>query len=326
MHLSRVNLNLFVVFDAIVSEGSVTAAADKLNLSQPAVSHALARLRELLDDPLFERRGQALLPTATARALMPSVRAALRTLERAVRESSAFDPARSERRFTLGIRNVAEGLVLPQLMSSVAGETAAVDIVAVRTEAAQLEADLVAGRLDAALEVAVSTSAAIRRELFWSDPLVVLARPGHPAIGRGGLELDTYLAQGHVQVSARPRGAGLEDTALRKLGLERRIRLRCKDYTAACRIVAGTDLLATLPARYAEVVNAPAGNRVWPLPFEAPPLHSYLYWHAGADNDASNRWLREALLGLRSAPPGAAAEKSRNGGAKSAARLSRRAN
>ncbi|MGD9946072.1 MAG: LysR family transcriptional regulator, partial [Burkholderiaceae bacterium] len=254
MHLARINLNLFVVFDAIVTEGSVTAAADKLNLSQPAVSHALARLRELLDDPLFERRGQALLPTAAARALVPSVRGALRTLERAVRESASFDPARSERRFTIGIRNVAEGLVLPRLMRIVAAETAAIDIVAVRVDAAQLEAELASGRLDAALEVGVPASTTIRRELFWSDPLVVLARDGHPAAGPAGLDLDGYLAHEHVQISSRPRGAGLEDTALRRLGLERRVRLRCKDYAAACLIVAGTDLLATLPARYAEVV------------------------------------------------------------------------
>ncbi|MGF2530352.1 LysR family transcriptional regulator, partial [Ralstonia pseudosolanacearum] len=97
MHISRVDLNLFVVFDAIYSEGGITAAARTLNLTQPAVSHALGRLRELFDDPLFERRGQGMVPTPLARTLVAEVRAALQGFERTLREGTRFDPAASER-------------------------------------------------------------------------------------------------------------------------------------------------------------------------------------------------------------------------------------
>ena len=142
MQLDRIDLNLFVVLDAIFTEGGITRASDKLHLTQPAVSHALNRLRRLFDDALFVREGRRLVPTPRARALIEPVRAALRGLEVTLSESQAFDAARSTRRFTLGVRDVLEARLLPPLLRALAVEAPGVDIAAVRADRRELEAEL----------------------------------------------------------------------------------------------------------------------------------------------------------------------------------------
>jgi DNA-binding transcriptional LysR family regulator len=295
MHISRVDLNLFVVLDAIHAEGSLTAAARKLSLTQPAVSHALGRLRAMFDDPLFERRGQGMAPTPLARTLIPQVREALAGFERTLHESTRFDAATSARRFTLGVRDALESTLLPPLLGRVSRESRAVQIAAVRFERRGLESELLAGTLDAAIDIFFPVSSAIRHAPMMSEPMIVLARKGHPALARG-LDMATYLGLEHVQVSSRRQGASLEDLALQQHGHVRRVRLRCQDYTAACRVVSRTDLISTLPQRYAHIANEAFGNQMLPLPFEMRSLELYLYWHAGSENDAGSRWLRERVL------------------------------
>lgn len=295
MHISRVDLNLFVVFDAIYTEGGITAAARTLNLTQPAVSHALGRLRELFDDPLFERRGQGMVPTPLARTLIAEVRTSLQGFERTLREGTRFDPATSERRFTISMRDALEATLLPPLMAAIAKEAPRIDVTTVRGDRRQLEAELLAGTIDAVADILLPASPAIRHAPILSDPMVVLARPGHP-IAHEPLTLERYLACEHVHVSSRRRGAGLEDVELRRLGHERRVRLRCQHYPAACRVVSCTDLLATLPIRYARIANEPYGNVMLPLPFNVPALELYLYWHANSDQDAAGRWLRDHIF------------------------------
>ena len=119
MHISRIDLNLFVVFDAIYTEGGVTAASRRLNLSQPAVSHALARLRGIVGDPLFERRGAVMIPTPVARAMIEPVRRALKTLETSLGAVDAFDPATDARRFTIAMREISQFCVTLVIIASI---------------------------------------------------------------------------------------------------------------------------------------------------------------------------------------------------------------
>lgn len=295
MHIRRIDLNLFVVFDAIYTEGGITRASEKLNLTQPAISHALARLRERFGDALFEREGRAMVPTPLARNLIGPVRRALRELEIVLGDIDRFDPASTERRFTLGVRDVLEGTLLPPLMQAVSAMAPRVDVAAVRPDRRQLEAELAAGTLDVAVDVLLPLSDAIVRRRLQLDRLVVLARADHPRVG-AQLDLDTYLAQDHVLVSSRRSGPGLEDMELSRLGLHRRVRLRCQHYFAACRVVAHSDLLLTMPEGYARITNSAFGNRILPLPLDLPGLDAYLYWHGNVENDPANRWLRERLF------------------------------
>jgi DNA-binding transcriptional LysR family regulator len=294
MHISRIDLNLFVIFDTVFTEGGVTAASHTLNLSQPAVSHALARLRALFGDPLFERRGRSMVPTPLARSVIGPVRAALRGMENTLNESAHFDPAGSERRFTLAFRDVLELILIPPLMEAVCDTAQGIEIVATRMDRRSLESDLLTGLVDIAIDVLLPVSPEIRHQRILADPLVVVARKGHPAI-RGKLGLKAYLAQQHVQVSSRRRGPGLEDMELARVGVSRRIRLRCQHYGTACRVVSRTDLLATMPQRYAKVINKPYGNQIVPLPLPAARLELYMYWHANAERDPASQWLRAML-------------------------------
>lgn len=295
MHISKVDLNLFVVFDAIYAEGSVTRASQKLNLTQPAISHALGRLRLLFDDPLFVRQGHAMVSTPLARSIIEPVRRSLRGFEVTLNGLDKFDPATTRKQFTLALRDVLESTVLPPLMLRVTKHAPLVDLSAIQVERRELEAELAAGTLDLAIDVLLPLSSDILHSRIMVDKTVVVARKGHPKI-KGKLNLATYLLQDHVLTSSRRRGLGLEDFELSRLGAQRRIRLRCQHYFAACRVVSQTDLLLTMPERYAQVANQQFKNQILPFPTALPAFDVYLYWHANVDNDPANRWLREQVM------------------------------
>lgn len=295
MNLNRIDLNLFVVLDAIYTEGGITRASRKLNLTQPAISHALGRLREMFGDPLLERDGRAMVPTPLARSLIEPVRRSLRGLEITLNEVARFDPASTERRFTLSVRDVLEATLLPVLMRRITENAPLIAVNTVRVDRRDLEAELAAGTVDAAIDTLLPLSDNIRRIRIAADPLVVIVRADHPAFG-DGMDMETYLRQDHILVSSRRSGPGLEDVELSRLGVERRVRLRCQHYFAACRVVSLTDLVLTMPESYARIANRQYNNRILPFPLSVPMLDAYLYWHANVDQEPANLWLREQLI------------------------------
>jgi len=294
MQLHQIDLNLLLVLEAIYTEGSITAAGIKLHLTQPAVSHALSRLRDLLQDPLFVREGRTMVQTSLARALMEPLRRALRGLEIALNEVARFEPTTASKQFTVGLRDTFEPLVLPALMQRVTRAAPRVRITTVRFERRDLEAELASGRLDLALDILLPHGDAIRRRRLGVDRMVVVARRRHPRLGKR-LDLKTYLALGHVVASSRRAGPGVEDLALARRGLERDVRLRCQHYYAACRVVEQSDLLLTAPEHSVRVANQELENRILPLPFKVPALDVNLYWHANVENEPANRWLRDQI-------------------------------
>ncbi|MYN16203.1 LysR family transcriptional regulator [Rugamonas sp. FT107W] len=294
MHISKVDLNLFIVFEAIYAEGSITRASLKMNLTQPAISHALNRLRVLFEDPLFERQGHVMVPTPLSRSIIDSVRQSLRGFEVTLNGAGHFDAATSERTFSLALRDVLEASVLPPLMARVARDAPTVSLNTLQVGRRELESELAAGTLDAAIDILLPLSNDIRRTLLATDSTVVLVRRDHPLV-RGALHLDGYLALEHIQTSSRRRGPGLEDFELSRMGLQRRVRLRCQHYFAACRAVSQTDLALTMPERLARVVNQQFGNQILPFPLQMPSLDIYLYWHANIDHDPAGVWLREQI-------------------------------
>ncbi|WP_432382101.1 LysR family transcriptional regulator [Duganella sp. P38] len=295
MHISKVDLNLFIVLEAIYAEGSITRASQKMNLTQPAISHALKRLRELFDDPLFERQGHVMTPTPLTRSIIEPVRRALRGFEVTLTGAARFDAASSARNFAVAVRDVLEASVLPPLMAGIAREAQSATLSTLQVSRKELESELAAGTLDAAIDVLLPLPNEVRRQQLAGDQTVVLVRRGHPLIKRGKLTLETYLQLEHIQTSSRRRGPGLEDVELSRQGLQRRIRLRCQHYFAACRVVSQTDLALTMPDRLARIVNQQFNNQILPLPLPMPSLDVYLYWHANVDNDPANIWLRKQI-------------------------------
>ncbi len=294
MQINRIDLNLLVAFDAIFTEGGITRAAEKLHLSQPAVSHALARLRDLFDDPLFERDGRKMVPTPKARGLIGTVQRSLRDLQIMFNDIERFDPASSEKTFTVGMRDLLEAGILPSLGNLLAEKAPHIDLSSVRLSRPDMEGELAAGTLDVAVDILHPVSDAIHVRRIAQDRMVVVARPDHPQIGKK-ITLEQYLAQNHIQLSSRRSGQGFEDVELSRLGINRRIRMRCQNAYAAFRIVSNTDFLLTIAENYARNLAPQFNVQIVPLPLQTSPFDAYLYWHRNVDNDPGNMWLRECI-------------------------------
>lgn len=295
VNVSRINLNLFVVFESVYTERGITKAGDALKLTQPAVSHSLGRLRELVNDPLFVRQGNVMTPTPLAHELIGPVRRALREIEDSLNQLSEFDPQTSRREFKIGMRHLIEPAAIPNLMGRIQDAAAHVKISSVHHNRADFQMQLIMGALAAAVDVLLPLTHDIHHQFLTGGPMVVVARREHPAI-KGEMTLAAYLEQDHILVSSRKIGQALEDFELARLGFERRVKLRCQHYWTACKVASDSDLILTMPERYARANNEPFGNQVIPFPMEVRAPDLFLYWHASAENDPANRWLREQVI------------------------------
>lgn len=293
-NISRTDLNLFVVFDAIYTEGNVTRAAEKLNLSQPAISQALARLREQFDDALFVRQGHSMVPTPLAQNSIDPVRSALRTLEITLDKAHHFDPASTRRRMTVALPSSEESAMIPPLMERVLRHAPLIDMVVTLGNRYQLEFQLAAGMFDVAIDLLIQHSKNVIHRKVDSEPLVAVVRRGHP-FAESGFDIDSYFQQEHILVTSRFQQPGLIEPELNRIGRERRVRLCCQQTIAALQIVKNSDLVLTMPHRTA-LRNRNFDNVILPLPMDIAPLTLYMYWHSSMDNDPANQWLRAQLV------------------------------
>lgn len=301
--ISRVDLNLFVVFSVIYREGNLTRASEALNLSQPAVSHALSRLRDRFDDPLFERSGKKMVPTPLAKAIIERVRDGLGNLESTLSDGLVFDPATAERTFTIAMRDVLEAKALPEIAAHLQRVAPNISIRSVRIARRDIENALMRGTIDFAADVLIPVSKQLQHSLLGSEELSVMMSKHHPlANNQQTFDLATYLTHKHIQVSSRPEGPGIEDIALSRLGESRTIAMRCQHYYAAAQVVENTDWLLTLPTTYAMALcdenNINGKAMFMPLPFKTEPLEVHLYWHEKATQDPAMVWCKQQIEGL----------------------------
>lgn len=286
--LRQIDLNLYRVFAVVYRERSLTRAAEILCLSQSAVSHAIGRLRQSLDDPLFVREGQGVMPTSVADKLWPDIDAALNMLRLAAARSHEFDPQRDITQVTIAMNDELEPSLLPPLVAHLREQlSGAVPIASVRLDRSNLRADLAARRLDIAIDVAQQVSPDIAHAALASDDFVVVARQPMK------LTRERYFAAQHVIVSSRRTGRAVEDMAMAKLGFERQVVLRCQHYEAACKVVAASDCLLTMPRRQ---VRLSSGFAVMAMPLALPDLALHAYWHRQRETEPALMWLREQLF------------------------------
>ncbi len=290
MRLEKVDLNLFVVFDAIYRERSVTKVAVLLNLTQPAVSNALSRLRQTFDDPLFVRTPNGMAPTPVADSVVGDVREALALLGRSVGVNARFDPSTSEKVFCLGMNDLAESLLLPRLHAVVNTNAPKVSITSYYVAREAATDDLKAGTIDLLLDAPLVNAKELNQERLGELPYVVAMRPEHP-LAKGELKVDDYLAGEHIHVSSRRKGRGQMDIALHALGYRRRVAMRVQNYLVAARITAETDLIWTVPKVLADTLSL----HTVALPFAVDPLEWNLYWSKSAENDPANQWMRDVF-------------------------------
>lgn len=291
--LARLDLNLLVVFDAVYTERSVHKAAARLGVTQPAVSHALARLREHLGDPLFIKAARGVLPTARATELGESLRRSLEAIDSAVYDTGGFDPARAQRTFTLNSADYAECVLLPGLVRLLARQAPGVHL-RVRAPTEDVFSALESGALDLALGLFREAPAAFRRQTLFSDRFVCLVRKGHP-LGRRPLTLERYLELSHITVAPMGSNSTLVDAELVRQGRERRIALTVPQFLIAPLIVAETDLALMLPERIGRRYARMLKLRMLKPPIEVESFTISQLWHERLHNDPAHAWLRQCI-------------------------------
>lgn len=300
MKLSALDLNLLVAFDALASEGSVTRAAAKLNLSQPAMSGALARLRAYFGDPLFVRRGGEMRPTAHAQQLARPIADALGALREALEPEARFRPELSTRSFRIAANDYVEAVHFGRLMNAVQREAPGVSIRVLRpAQVFRPPEDLLReGAVDLALGLfapEVRPRADLLAQPLGLDRIVAVLRARHPAAKRR-LDLRTFVKLPQIGIiypgEAR---AGLIDSVLASRGLERRVALTVAHLMSVPGIVLGSDLLGLAPARLAERWVKGHALRIFELPIDMPELPFTMVWHASRQSDPGQRWIRDLI-------------------------------
>lgn len=295
MNEPRPDLNLLVVFDAVASTRSVSEAAKRLSLSQPAVSHALNRLRDLLGDRLFVRGRNGFAPTARAEAMIEPVRGILAAAG-TVLAKPVFDPAASRRRFRVAASEYANLAVVPGLVKAVrrVAPEVVLDFVPVGPDTI---GGLETGDLDMCFWGTAAPPAPWRTLPLFAERLVGMVGPDHPLARRlatGALGIEDYLAHPHVVVSMRDPGRSAVDQTLDRLGRERRIAVRSQSFIANLELLDGSDLVASVPERLAPLARA-RGLVVFDLPLELSGFTYLLLWHPRTETDPAAIWLRQTI-------------------------------
>jgi len=302
MNLAGFDLNLLLVFQAMMVERNATRAGHRIGLSQPAVSAALNRLRSIFDDELFVRQGGEMAPTARALTLAEPISEALGRVEGALAGSPHFDPTSMRRDFTVrGVDYVSYLLIAP-LIARLCKTAPDIVVRCVEAQMGSVPDLLEAGRIDFAIEVMHQLEDPIRSQFLLSERYVVIVAAEHPNIDpRGGLfchsplDLDLYCRLPHVLHSFVGGTTGNVDSALASIGRRRRVGLSLPHFFSIAESVAHSTMIATFPERMALRLAPLLGLRVYETPVELAPLSLAIIWHRRNDNDAGCSWFRQQV-------------------------------
>src|SRR3954468_6646559 len=294
VNIQDVDLNLLRVFDAVLRERAVTAAAARLGLTQPAVSNALARLRAVFGDALFVRTPAGMEPTPFARGVAEPVRQALALLESALSHGPGFDPGSSTRAFRFYMSDLGQVEFLPPLVERMQREAPGVRLEAAALDVEDIADALGTGALDLAIGFLPGLGPPVRRRALFRDPYMCLMRADHPI---KTLTKRKFLDASHALVTYRG-GHRVVEEALERAGLARRIALRLPHFTVVPMVLERTDLICTLPARVARVFERRGKLKSLPPPVPIAVADVGVHWHERFEADQGNRWLREQIVDL----------------------------
>ncbi|RLA60935.1 MAG: LysR family transcriptional regulator [Gammaproteobacteria bacterium] len=304
MSLNRIDLNLLVYLDALLRERNVTQAANQLNLSQPAMSNGLRRLRELFDDPLLVRTSEGMTPTERALELEPVVREVLSKIDQAVQPRSAFEPQNAHRVFRIMASDYAESTLFPTVLGKL--RTLAPGLTLdIMTPSDVSFLDVERGKVDMVINRFDAMPQSFHQIHLWSDSFTCVLSPENPVLE--DFTLDNYLKANHVWVSKTGMGVGVGmdpsdvqrlgwvDVALNKLGKKRQIRVFTRHYQAAMTLAEQNDLIVTLPTRAAELKRDNPRVVLREPPLEIPPLKLKMAWSPLLQHNPANKWLRKLI-------------------------------
>lgn len=296
--LHNFDLNLLVAFDLLMEEKNVSRAAERLFVTQSAMSHTLQRLRQQLDDPLLVKTPGGMKPTERALSLVDPVKALLRDIKRLIRAPEEFVPAQSRRRFVIAATDYMDLLVLPPLIERIALGAPGIDIHVKRTESPFPEADLEHNDLDVVLgfDAILKPPGYLSRTKLFDDRMACVVGMQHMIGKSGRLTLEEYVSRKHMLISRTGTRVGLIDEWLAERGLARRIALIVPHFLSAPFIVAKTDMILSLPERIAIDFIGLAPLKIVSIPIELPAYDLVMVWHPLHDLDPAHRWLRDQIV------------------------------
>jgi DNA-binding transcriptional LysR family regulator len=294
MNLAGIDLNLLVVFDALMTERQVTRAGERLGLSQPATSNALARLRSLTKDELFVRSSGKLQPTPVAIALAQQIQPALSQIQTALSTAQPFDPLTSDRVFSIGMSDHVEFVLLPRLLEKLETTAPHVKIQVRSGNRQQLLARLDRGEIDVMCGLFPDKIAWHEQQLLFREQFVCVCRRDHPSIG-DSLSLEEYVNADHLLVSVQEDMVGRVDYLLAQQNLTRNIAVSTPHFLVAPSILARTNLIVTLVQRVAQRFAPTLNLKILPCPLPLKGFSVFMRWHQSMRDRATNSWLRSII-------------------------------
>lgn len=295
MKLRDVDLNLLAVLHEVLVKGNVSRAAESLDMSQPAVSNALNRLRNMLGDDLFLRTTKGIAPTRFAENMREPVAHALEMIVDALNTHSGFDPAISKRDFRVALTDVGEIYFLPALLPLLSTAGPGITITSVRNTSVNLRDEMESGQIDLALGLLPDLNFGFFQRRLFSQRYVCLFRKTHPLAGKP-LTLAEFQAAEHVSVTAEGTGHTAIEGMFERMGIARNVRLRVPHFVAVGHILNSTDLIAVAPEAYARRAFEMANLASTSCPVELPEITINMLWHAQNHRDAGNQWLRQLVF------------------------------
>jgi DNA-binding transcriptional LysR family regulator len=296
--LRAIDLNLVLALDALLAERHVTRAAERLGITQSAASHALARLRDLLGDPLLVRGSRGtMLPTPRAAELAPAVHRVLDDLAVVLR-GQVFEPATATHTFRIGCGDYVELVLLPRLVARLAQLAPGIDVW-VHSVGDWGDEELAAGKVDLVIAPPrrATRPAGSYEKVLFEETFTCVMREGHPLAG-ARMTLPRYATATHVMVAPRGTPGSIVDDALARVDRSRRVAVAVPHFLVVPFIVASTDLVATLPTRVAAMLAGPVGLVRTPPPIEIAPFQLAMAWHERMQADVRHRWLRDQLVAV----------------------------
>jgi DNA-binding transcriptional LysR family regulator len=297
MELSDIDLNQLVLFQQLMVERSVSKVAEKLGLTQPAVSNTLAKLRRQFGDDLFVRTPTGMMPTPFAEQLAEPIGYALGMIHSGLNQQSRFDPASVKRSVTIGMTDIGEIVFLPALVERLRQEAPGVSLSTVRTTATNLRDDMEAGKVDLAIGPLPQLKAGFFQRRLFQQRYVCLFRKGH-TLDRKGLSLDDFKAAEHLIIVSAGTGHGKVDELIRRAGVDRSARLTIPHYVSVGHLLRRSDMLATVTERLAESLVEPFDLTYRPHPVDLPEIAINVFWHAKVHRSPAHQWLRGVVFDL----------------------------
>lgn len=301
MRFKGLDLNLLVAFDALITTRSVSRAAERLNLSQPAMSAALARLRDYFADDLLVLQGKRMHPTAFADDLAPQVRASLDQLEAMLDKSPIFDPATSQRVFSIVTSDYVLASLIVPLVAQLASEAPGIRIDCQQPQAFTAR-QLDEGGIDMMIAPDYVVSGKHPAYVLYEEPQLVIGAAENPMLAGGIISEDDFYAAGHVAVMlGEGRTASYADRQLEMHGRKRKIEVTSPFFTALPWLIEGTSRLGLIHASIARQMERRFAVKAVPPPFPIPPMLQMLSYHAGREDDAGLTWLRHKIEAIAAA-------------------------